>query len=509
MKRLQFEAITLAAVCFELQQMLGSKLQSVRQPNDDTVVLELYGKGKTQQLLLSCHPEFFRVYFSTRRSSTIQNPPQFCTALRTNLIGLVLENVTMVGSDRVLELDFGDWKLIAELMGKHSNLILVNANNTVLGAAKWVGKSKSKRPIQPQQKYLNPPVLREGADVSGFEKPPTSVAPRQAVKDPSKWNPGFSASAGPYPFDLSDTHRDWMSAPSMSYALESYYIVEIQRRELEAKRSWLMSQVERVLLAREVALASLVEARETGGKAALWQRYGELLLAYGPSIPTEADQTDLFDYDGSEITVRLDPELSAKDNALRYFDKAKRAKGRQGQVSEQILRVGKSCDELRSMVIQIAEAKSLQQLDGLEEVVRKNRWLHDQPVVRGGVIERPYEGHKIRDVLGPNNYRILYGETAEANDYLTLRVAKGNDYWLHVRGHTSAHVVIQTHNQPDKVSREVLMAAAKIAVQHSNQKHAGYVPVDYTLKKYVRKPKSGAKGTALYVNEKTLHVEGD
>ena len=114
----------------------------------------------------------------------------------------------------------------------------------------------------------------------------------------------------------------------------------------------------------------------------------------------------------------------------------------------------------------------------------------------------------MRDVLGPNNYRILYGENSEANDYLTLRVAKSNDYWLHVRGHTSAHVVVQTHNQPDKVPREVLMVAAKIAVQNSNQKHAGYVAVDYTLKKYVRKPKSAAKGSALYVNEKTLHVEG-
>ena len=168
-----------------------------------------------------------------------------------------------------------------------------------------------------------------------------------------------------------------------------------------------------------------------------------------------------------------------------------------------------SASQLVDAIAQVEDAKSLQQLDGLEELVRKNRWLHDQPVTKGGIIERPYEGHRIRDVLGPNNYKILFGETAEANDYLTLRVAKGNDYWLHVRGHTSAHVVIQTQNQPDKVPREVLLAAAKIAVQNSNQKHAGYVPVDYTLKKYVRKPKSAAKGTALYVNEKTLHVDGD
>jgi predicted ribosome quality control (RQC) complex YloA/Tae2 family protein len=488
--------------------MGGPKVQSVRQPNDNTIILELYGRGHTKHLLISCHPEFFRVYFTTRKSGTLQNPPQFCTALRTNLIGLSLESVSMVGSDRILRLDFGDWSLIAELMGKHSNMILVNANNTIQGAAQWIGKAKSRRPIQAQQKYENPPVLRGLPNVRDFKLPPKTVEPRQSVANSTKWNPGFSSTIGAYPFDLSDQLRDWIPCDSISYALESYYLVEIQRREIEAKRSWILSQLNRVLLAREVALNSLIEARETGGKAAGWQRNGELLLAYAHEVKPEMETVELTDYDGSPLTIRLDPELSAKDNALRYFDKAKRAKGRQGLVSEQIDRIEASAEQLRSVIAQTQEAKSLQILGGIEEEVRKNRWTHEQPIGKGGVTERPYEGHRIRDVLGPNNYKILYGENAESNDYLTLRVAKSNDYWLHVRGHTSAHVVIQTHNQPEKVPKEVLMAAAKIAVQNSNQKHAGYVSVDYVLKKYVRKPKGAAKGSALYVNEKTLHVEG-
>ena len=110
-------------------------------------------------------------------------------------------------------------------------------------------------------------------------------------------------------------------------------------------------------------------------------------------------------------------------------------------------------------------------------------------------------------LMAPGGLTVLYGENAESNDYLTLRVAKPSDWWLHVRGHVSAHVVIQTRNQPEKVSKEALMFAAKVAVQHSSLKHSGYVPVDYTLKKYVRKPRGGPKGTALYTHEKTLHVE--
>jgi predicted ribosome quality control (RQC) complex YloA/Tae2 family protein len=103
---------------------------------------------------------------------------------------------------------------------------------------------------------------------------------------------------------------------------------------------------------------------------------------------------------------------------------------------------------------------------------------------------------------------VLFGENAESNDYLTLRVARPNDYWLHVRGSTSAHVVIVTGNHPEKIGTEHLIFAARVAVQNSASKHAGYVPVDYTLKRYVRRPRGAPKGTALYTHEKTLHIEG-
>ena len=109
--------------------------------------------------------------------------------------------------------------------------------------------------------------------------------------------------------------------------------------------------------------------------------------------------------------------------------------------------------------------------------------------------------------MAPGGYRVLYGENAESNDYLTLRVAKPNDWWLHIRGSQSAHVVVQTLNQPDKVQRETLLFAAKVAVMNSPSKHAGFVPVDYTLKKYVRKPKGSKVGAAVYTHEKTLHVD--
>jgi predicted ribosome quality control (RQC) complex YloA/Tae2 family protein len=102
---------------------------------------------------------------------------------------------------------------------------------------------------------------------------------------------------------------------------------------------------------------------------------------------------------------------------------------------------------------------------------------------------------------------VLYGETATANDYLTTKVARPSDYWFHVRGGGGAHVVLMTMNQPQRVQMPDLIYAAQLAKRHSSQKHSGYVSVDYTLKKYVRKPRGSAPGLAVYTHEKTLHLE--
>lgn len=508
-KRFQFEAITLAAVCRELSELTGAKVQAVRQPNDNTVVLELYGLGNVSQFLLCSHAEFFRVHLVTRKPAIPKEPPRFCAALRAHLEGRVLEKVTMVASDRVLLLDFEDRRLVAELMGKHSNLLLLDAENKILSAAQWVGTSKSKRPIQPNQPYVLPPVLGDAPDLEefrDFDAVLKQIRPRQQV---ASFNlaPGFSVNLGAYPFDMAAATPDWQPRQTMSLALESFYDVYAQAFEIQQRQRNLSAQLERVLVAREVALQGLYEARDQGGRAAKWQLYGDLLLTYAKTILPGSDQADLFDYEGNPCPIKLDPELSAKDNALAYFEKAKKAKKRLPMTLEQIQRLEADKAKVEEALFEVLEAKQLSDLDAIEVFAKSKRWLNQQPLPVARKEERPYEGHRIRETLGPQNHKILYGETATANDYLTMRLGKGNDYWLHIRGQTSAHVLIQTQNQPDKVSRETLMFAAKIAVQNSNQKHASHVPVDYTLKKYVRKPKGSPVGTVYYTQEKTLHVD--
>lgn len=536
MVRIPFDCVVLSAVLDEVRPYVGGLVQGVRQPDEHTIHVGLYRGGIEERdsrgamLLFSCDPAFYRVHLTTRRAGNPAQPPGFCAALRARIDGGTLLAATQIAADRIAVLEFesskGRHTLIAELMGKHSNLILIDEERKIVSAAKWVSRDKSTRPILPNARYHLPPVVDQGHALE-----PSPVLPLEwlglAKRSPERlspfyrklaasggldgqvsWSAHLASGQGAYPLDLSALGIESLNRDSISIALEQHYAVAVVTDRADSLRAQLTGRLSRVLLARDTAIADLEQTLSQGARAPTWQRYGELILAYGGSLPEDASKLDAWDYDGSPVSVRLDPELDFKANAAEYFDRAKRAKGRTGQVQEQIVHLLRDRAELEAVLSRARETIRLTELEDLQEECRKRRWLTEQPAGKAKE-DRPYEGHRIRELVGPGGITVLYGENAESNDYLTLRVAKPNDMWLHIRGSTSAHVVIVTGNHPERISQEHLMFAAKVAVQNSPSKHAGFVPVDYTLKRYVRRAHGAPKGTALYTHEKTLHVGGD
>lgn len=508
--RIPFDSFTLGAVVHELRGFVGGKIQDVRQPNEYDLALSIYATGSEGVFFFSCHPEYARCHFITKRLANQSSPPQLCATLRARLDGGKLVAVDQIRSDRVLELTFesplGVYLLVAELMGKHSNLIFMDERRRILSAAKWVGATKSSRPIQPNSRYELPPVMLPGSEVrrSPFLVKLLSASGRE---HPGPTSPVLSPGNGAYPMSVAPLGLPEFSRSSISIALEQHFALAIPQQAADALKSSLIGQLSRVVLSKEVALSDLQQAQEAGGKAAGWQRMGELILAYGPSQANGGSTLQAWDYDGSEVTIKLDPALDFRSNASLYFERAKKAKGRMGMVLDQIGRISNMRNEILVMMDKIRAESRLNELEQLRQDAIGKRWLNVQAIPSPNKEDRPYAGHRVRELHAPGGFTVLYGENAESNDYLTLRVAKPNDYWLHVRGDTSAHVIVVTQNHPEKVQAETLRFAAKIAVQNSRAKHAGYVSVDYTLKKYVRRPKGAAKGTALYTNEKTIHIE--
>jgi predicted ribosome quality control (RQC) complex YloA/Tae2 family protein len=526
--RIPFDSLTLSAVVHELQAFVGAKVQRISQPTETEVVFELYSsQGGVGFLMLSCHPEFARAHMVTRKPGNPNEPPQFLQLLRARIGVSRIMGIRQVRFDRVLEIDFespeGEFLLVAELMGKHSNLMLLDATRKVIAAAKWVGKGKSVRPIQAGAKYLPPPFdikpsildAKEGDELKGREGASPflislieaqGLKPIQDAVQKGKFNPVLIPGSGAYPLPTGDPNA--IPKPSISLSLEQHFDHAILQARTDALKASLRTQIQRVLLARETALNDLEQAREAGKGAGKQQMLGDLILAYGHSLPPEAETLEAHDYEGNPVSIKLDPEKNFKENANRYFEKAKKAKARLHYVADQFERLTLDKQDLQNFLKKLEEAQKLKEVEALHDGAKAKRWLNKPPAPKAAKEDRPYEGHRIRELLAPGGYRVLYGENAESNDYLTLRVAKPNDWWLHIRGSQSAHVVVQTLNQPDKVQRETLLFAAKVAVMNSPSKHAGYVPVDYTLKKYVRKPKGAKVGAAVYTHEKTLHVEG-
>lgn len=506
MKPIPFDNLCLAAVVAEMRPWVGAKIQRVSQPLEDCLVLEIH-RGQSAWFLISVHPVYCRAHFSTRKPANPVPTPGLCAALRGRMEGAFIEDVSQPNGDRVLVLTIrageARFYLVAELLGKHANIILLDDRPAVAAALRTYGPNRSTRPIQMGQPYppLPPPsdprspFLRRWIEAGGDE----GLIDQVGIL-PASYVPGVGA----YPLPLEGLGYPAIPRDSMSTALEQAFEARIANERTERTRRELLHSLKRIELAREVAIHDLYEARDLGQRANGLQRQGELILAYAHEWRGER-QWVREDYDGTPLTLRMDPELSAHDNAKRIFDKAKRAKARQPMVEEQLSRLEEDLVALRRSM-ELAESASEPELAKIAEEADRRRWRHAQ-VVATKPEERPFEGHRIREYLGPAGFTVLVGENALANDYLTIRVAKPDDWWLHVRGTTSAHVIIRTNKHPERVSKEVFEFAAKLAVRHSTQKHASYVPVDITQRRYVRRLKGSAPGTVQYTHERTIHVD--
>lgn len=532
LKRAPFDSLCLAAVAAELQAFVGSKIQRVLQVTDTSLSLGLYPAGQAegkreQPLLINWHADFARVHLLSGRPPTI-DLSHFGSLLRKFVGGGRIAFIRQRGLDRILDIGIlaaeGDFQLSIELMGRHSNAILIDHNLRILASAKTVGPRQSKRPVRPGATYQPPPFepkpslleaaptdsLADFEGVSPFLRRLLEAGmPLSDVQDSlrkSEFAPQLSRTLGAYPLNVSLLVSDAVPQTSISRALEISWSEREQSAALESAQRSLIAQLQRVVDARTAAVEALSGALDLADRAAELQQEGELILAYQHQIGQSAESVELYDYQGELRTLKLDPEKGAVENANVRFQRARHAKERRGEVEEQHDRLRNDLAAAEALLIAVQRADQLAVVEQLREEAAKRKWLHAAGTA-GAKEDRPFEGHAVRELLSPSGYRVLYGTNATSNDYITTRVAKGNDWWFHVRGQTSAHVILVTGGKPDKIQMRDIEFAAKVSARNSVAKHSTHVPVDYTLKKYVRKPRGSAPGLAVYEREKTIHVD--
>lgn len=537
-----FDSYCLWAATQEMQGLVGHRVEKVRSTGPHDMTLSFDDPGSSR-LLVSWDAQMARCHLVLGDRSEPMEPTTFVSDLRRWLRRARVEFARQRGFDRIVEVGFqtsaGPSMLVAELMGRHSNAMLLVPNAAgssedqdrtwrVVTAAKWVGPRRSRRPILPNKPYEPPPFERrrplyeaatweeaqscEGASpfllrLLEAEGPPASFEAWKRDWEDGRIEAVMVKGRGAYPKSVAALWPDQMGVATFCNAVEEAFREREQARQLESLRATLRDRLERVIAARRLALASLEAVFDDAARSRSLQLQGELILAHQHRIESGASDLHAEDYEGRSTVVPLRPDLTPLENAKRLFEKAKRAKSRASEARSQAEALRADLTAASRMLAELESITTLYSAKEMRREALERRWLREQSTSLRTPAERPFEGKAVRKLLGPGGWPVLYGENAEANDYLLVRVAKPNDLWLHVRGGASCHVLIPTANRPERVPREVLLFAAQTCALHSPSKHSSYVPVDYTLRKFVRKPRGAAPGSVVYERERTLHVD--
>jgi predicted ribosome quality control (RQC) complex YloA/Tae2 family protein len=559
-----FDSLTLRAVAAELgPALVGGQVQKIRQPDEFTVILNVYAGRATRRLLVCAHPERFRAHLTTQEFTFPKVAPTFCMALRKYLEGGRVLSVAQDGVDRVLRLvaatSWGEITLVAELMGRHSNIVLLSEDGTILEAIKPVGSKLSRRVVLPGRPYpplpapAKPPLFGSGAADSGdtpadgevkqwlegysgvspflaeyvaaTDDPPTAV--RQIVQDasrgtflPAVYRNADGIPTGAWPFPPPGTDPDASRDPlSMSEALDIAYATRAEA----AKRGALLHALNAILDKEEHSLQrrrqDLEAVERNAERAEEWRIAGELLAANAHGVEKGAVTVSLPNYyapDMAPMEIALDPVLSPRENADAYFAKQHKARGAAARVPAQRAELDARAAVLAARRAEIAAADE----PTLERLLAE--WSSPAPnspssLNAGGGGGKPGgsgksdfpPGVRIRRFTSDEGWPIWVGDNATGNDYLTTRASDPDDIWLHVRAAASAHGVIKTGKRPEAVPPATLRRAAEIVASRSEAKASGSIPVDYTLRRYVRKPRNSAPGRVTYEREKTIYVGPD
>ncbi len=464
--------------------VLGGHVQRVTQPQPDRLCLRVRVPGETHTLLISIRPGMARIHRTEApTSSGGKAASAFCMTLRKHLVGCRLNEIEVPPGDRVVTIRLtrgpdpaSELRLIAELFGRGANVVLVDAEDRILTVMR--PQPGETRALLTGRPYLPPPPSR-AADA------PRAELPAPSAEDPFAYNREIEATFQ----EREETDERDRQRRSLSKDLRR------QRKKLESRRS-------------------KVEAEKTGLATPEQSTHmGELLKAHlgalgGPNRRglEEAEVADWNDPDGGTIAIRLNPKRTLRENMERYFERAKKAVRAKDRIAAHLEWITERLAEIADLDRRIAEATHADALVALRPAVDALAGSARSASRAGGTGTPSASGP--RRFVSKDGVEILVGRNARDNDALTFRVARGSDLWLHVQDYPGSHVIVRVAK--DRMAPpETLLDAAHLAAHYSEARDHATVTVQYTGRKYVRKPRGAPPGAVLLQRRKTLFLRPD
>ena len=541
---MSFDGFFLHHMVEELRaELLNGRIQKINQPFDQELVLQIRSNRQSHRLLLSAHPVFGRIQLT---ETTFENPAQpstFIMVLRKYLQGAVIESIEQIENDRILEItvsnknEIGDYiqaTLIIEIMGKHSNILLVDkSSHKILEVIKHIGFSQnSYRTLLPGATYIAPPstealnpftikdeklfeILQTQELTAkniqtlfqGLGRDTANELERLLVSEKlASFRNFFNQETKP-----SLTDKSFACVPfstkieghfsSLSQLLDVFYKDKAERDRVKQQASELIRRVENELQKNRQKLKKQEKELQATENAEEFRQKGELLTTFLHQVPNDQDQVVLDNYYTNQpITIALDKALTPNQNAQKYFKRYQKLKEAVKYLTELI-------EETKSTILYLESVETVLNQAGLDEIAE----IREELIQTGFIRRRQRE--KIQKRKKPEKYLasdgktiILVGRNNLQNEELTFKIARKEELWFHAKDIPGSHVVISGNLNP---SDEVKTDAAELAAYFSKGRLSNLVQVDMIQIKRLNKPTGGKPGFVTYTGQKTLRVTAD
>ena len=541
---MSFDGFFLHHMVEELRtELLNGRIQKINQPFDQELVLQIRSNRKSHRLLLSAHPVFGRIQLT---ESTFENPAQpstFIMVLRKYLQGAVIESIEQIENDRIVEItvanknEIGDHiqaTLIIEIMGKHSNILLVDkSSHKILEVIKHIGFSQnSYRTLLPGATYIAPPstealnpfmvkdeklfeILQTQELTAknlqnlfqGLGRDTATELERQLLNDKlATFRNFFGQETNPCLTDKSFSCVPFSSKTaenfdSLSQLLDICYKDKAERDRVKQQASELIRRVENELQKNRQKLKKQEKELLATENAEEFRQKGELLTTFLHQVPNDQDQVILENYYTNQpITIALDKALTPNQNAQRYFKRYQKLKEAVKYLTDLI-------EETKATILYLESVETVLNQAGLDEIAEIREELIQTGFIRRRQREKIQKRQKPEQYLASDGKTIIYvGRNNLQNEELTFKMARKEELWFHAKDIPGSHVVISGNLNP---TDEVKTDAAELAAYFSKGRLSNLVQVDMIEVKKLNKLTGGKPGFVTYTGQKTLRVTPD
>ena len=522
--------------------------------------------GKNYALHICIDSINCRINLTTNSKPNPLVAPNFCMFLRKHIIGKMIKSISSYDLERVINIELEGYnelndlvikKLNIELMGKHSNIILLNSNNIILDSARHIEKSdNSYRDIMPTREYTLPVTNKFSILQVDFDKF-YELLNKETIKSISKKISslfiGISKNFIDYSLTVlnvnevneetinilftylqelisltntdnvfctsfydSNNKDDYSlakikkkSSLDINFFLDDFYNKKENSEVFLKYRNNVLRTINNLLKKYKKRLENINSKLEQCANMSTYKKYGELITSNLYRIENKnIEFVELEDYydNNKIIKILLDNTISPSKNAKNYFKKYHKLKNTLSIVSIQKQETKKELEYIESIIYELEAAKSIEDIDEIYTEVQENIL---------GVKSKDNNKSKFKKSkkyeVSPfeyevNGYKVLVGKNNKQNDYITFKLAEKTDLWFHTKDIHGSHLILKT-NRNVKIDEDTIKKCSELAAKHSRAKNSSNIPVDYTLVKFVRKPSAAKPGKVVYVNQNTIYVK--